>query len=60
MLSAEKVAQIGYNGFMGGKTIIIPGFFNKMSVCIGKHLPIKLTSSIIKNYHGLTKNEKSK
>ena len=56
MLPAEKVAKIGYDGFMRGKTVIIPGFFNKISTYFGKYLPRELTSSIIKKYHGHTQN----
>ncbi len=37
--SAEKVAQAGYDGFMAGRCIIIPGIGNKLNSALPRFLP---------------------
>lgn len=44
MMSAEKVAQIGYKGLMRGKTLVIPGFMNKVAANAVRFLPRKMVA----------------
>jgi short-subunit dehydrogenase len=49
MMDAETVAQIGYDALMRKKTIVIPGFINKlMSKCI-RFIPRKIVTKIVRN-----------
>ena len=49
MMTAETVAQMGYDGLMRGKTIVIPGFMNKMmSKCV-RFIPRKLVTKIVRS-----------
>jgi uncharacterized protein len=47
MLSANKVARIGYANLMRGKTIIITGFRNKVLIFLLRLTPRKLVTRII-------------
>ncbi|MGL5351749.1 MAG: SDR family NAD(P)-dependent oxidoreductase [Clostridium sp.] len=47
IMSAKKVAEIGYRDFKKGKTIIIPGIKNKIIVTINKFLPRVISRKII-------------
>ncbi len=47
LMEASEVAKIGYKGFKEGKTIIIPGFKNKLLVTVNKVLPRSITRKII-------------
>jgi uncharacterized protein len=38
-LSAERVAQIGYDGFMRGRRVIIPGLGNQIAVFLSRFAP---------------------
>ena len=46
-MSAEEVAQIGYNGLMKGKSVIIAGTMNKISAMSSKIAPSKISMKIV-------------
>jgi hypothetical protein len=49
MMDAETVAQMGYDALIKGKTIVIPGFMNKlMSKCV-RFIPRKLVTKIVRS-----------
>jgi short-subunit dehydrogenase len=50
VMSSEEVAEIGFRGLMKGKRVIIPGFRNKISAFLGRHLPRSLILPIIKTF----------
>ncbi len=39
LMSAEKVAKIGYRGLMKGRRVVIPGSLNRAGVWFSKYLP---------------------
>jgi uncharacterized protein len=43
-MTAEKVAEAGYNGLIMGKNVIVPGFMNKLSVMSMSLSPTNLKS----------------
>lgn len=47
-MSAEKTAEIAYRGFMKNKSVIIPGFFNKIAVLFCKLLPGKISAVVVR------------
>ncbi|MDZ8107388.1 MAG: SDR family oxidoreductase [Nostoc sp. DedQUE12a] len=49
MMDAETVAKIGYCGLMKGKTIVIPGFINKLLTKIVRFVPRKLVTKIVRS-----------
>ncbi|HKJ34402.1 MAG TPA: hypothetical protein VKA34_21440, partial [Balneolales bacterium] len=51
VMSAKEVAQIGYKGLMNEKTVIIPGFFNKISVKSSGITPGFISNRIIESLH---------
>lgn len=48
LMKSDKVAKIGYKGFMRNKVVIIPGIKNKILVFFSKILPNKILCRIIK------------
>jgi len=46
MMSAAKVAEIGFSGLMKGKTIVIPGLANKLMVFSGRFAPRGVVTAI--------------
>ncbi len=46
MMSASKVAEIGFSGLMKGKTVVIPGIANKLMVFSGRFAPRRIVSAI--------------
>jgi uncharacterized protein len=46
-LPAEKVAQAGYDGFMAGKRLVVPGFANKLVTFLPRLLPRAAVLSMI-------------
>ena len=48
MMSAEDVAQIGYQGLMNGKRIVIPGWRNNLTAAISRRLPAIFTARIVR------------
>lgn len=49
MMSAEKVARIGYTQFMRGKRVIVTGLLNKIGAALAPRAPRSLVLSIVKN-----------
>lgn len=53
LMEPSKVAHIGYNALMKGKSIAIPGFINRIQVFAVRFLPrnivVKLTGKMVKN-----------
>lgn len=47
---SRTVAQAGYEGLMAGKAVIIPGFFNRMSVFVSRISPLSLTARFLKRF----------
>lgn len=45
-MPAKRAAAVGVKGMFDGKTVIIPGLFNKMSAAAMKFLPLGLTMKI--------------
>lgn len=41
-MSAEAVAQQGFEGLMKGKRVVIPGWLNKLGYFFAKHLPVQI------------------
>ncbi|WP_108658412.1 SDR family NAD(P)-dependent oxidoreductase [Acuticoccus kandeliae] len=48
MMTADKVAEIGWKGFRAGKRVIVAGGLNRMSAAGGKMLPHRLLLPIVK------------
>jgi short-subunit dehydrogenase len=46
MMTSEQVAKLGYQGFMHGKRLIIPGFLNKIGVHSTRMTPRVVTTQI--------------
>ena len=46
MMSAQKVARIGYRELMRGKTLVIPGLMNKLAACAVRFLPRKVVTRL--------------
>ncbi|WP_017652939.1 SDR family NAD(P)-dependent oxidoreductase [Fortiea contorta] len=49
MMGAAHVAQIGYQALMEGKTVVIPGFKNRILAEIVRFAPRNLVTKIVKN-----------
>ena len=49
VMEAKDVALCGYKGMLKGKTIIIPGFLNKLLVYSSKLMPRKLLTALAKS-----------
>jgi short-subunit dehydrogenase len=47
MLSAQRVAQIGYRGFVRGKRVVVAGIANKIIVCLFRLLPNGLLMAMV-------------
>ncbi len=52
MMSAAKVAKIGYRGLMKGKPIVIPGILNRLMTPAAKAMPSLWTSKIVRKING--------
>ena len=48
--TAEQVAQAGYDGFMAGKRVVIPGFGNKVVSFLPRLLPRGMVLRAIESY----------
>jgi short-subunit dehydrogenase len=46
MMDAKSVAQIGYQGLMRGKTVVVPGLTNKILVCLVRFFPRDLVTQV--------------
>ncbi|MBE9007236.1 SDR family oxidoreductase [Fortiea sp. LEGE XX443] len=49
MMDAETVAQIGYDALMKGKTVVIPGFINKLLAKSVRFVPRQLVTKIVRS-----------
>jgi short-subunit dehydrogenase len=49
MMTAETVAQVGYDALMQGKTIVIPGFMNKLMTKCVRFIPRKIVTKIVRS-----------
>ncbi|MBW4646029.1 MAG: SDR family oxidoreductase [Goleter apudmare HA4340-LM2] len=49
MMDAAKVAKIGYRALMEGKTVVVPGWKNRMLAEIVRFTPRNLVTKIVKN-----------
>jgi uncharacterized protein len=49
LMKSEQVAEVGYQGLMAGKTIIIPGLTNKAVANLYRFLPRRLITRIAMN-----------
>jgi short-subunit dehydrogenase len=48
--TAEQVAQAGYDGFMAGKRLVIPGFGNKIVSALPRFLPRGMVLRMLDSY----------
>ena len=48
--TAEQVARAGYEGFMAGRTLVVPGFGNKLATLMPRLLPRSAVLSTIQRY----------
>lgn len=46
MMGADEVAQIGFQGLMAGKRVVIPGFLNKLGFVLAKLAPTRLAAGV--------------
>ena len=51
MMNVEKVAKIGYRGFMKKKAVVVPGVVNRVFAQSVRFSPRKLTREIVKFLH---------
>ena len=51
MMDARKVAEIGYQGMMKGKRVVIAGAVNKVASFFAKRVPPRLTTAIVRWLH---------
>ena len=48
--TADQVAQAGYDGFMAGKRMVIPGFGNKFMSTLPRFLPRGVMLKVLDSY----------
>jgi short-subunit dehydrogenase len=48
-MSAQTVAQIGYNGLMKGDHMVIPGFMNQVQAFVPRLMPRNLAARLVMN-----------
>ena len=48
--TAEQVAQAGYDGFMAGRRLVVPGFGNKIVSALPRFLPRGLMLKVLESY----------
>jgi short-subunit dehydrogenase len=48
--TADQVAQAGYDGFMAGKRVVIPGFGNKVVSSLPRFLPRGMVLKVLESY----------
>ena len=46
VMQPQQVARIAINGLLSGKKLIIPGFINRLFLCLGKMLPQSASKSL--------------
>lgn len=50
VMSAAKVAEVGYKGLMDGKILIVPGFLNKFGVFTTRLIPRSLAAKFAQRF----------
>ncbi len=50
-LSAERVAEAGYEGLMKGKRVVVPGLMNKLGVFLSRRAPLGLPAKVAKRFN---------
>lgn len=50
-MTAEKVAQIGFDGLMKGKRVVIPGLLNKVGTKLVKIFPKSFVLAVLKKFN---------
>ncbi len=48
--SAEQVAKAGYDGFMAGRRLVVPGFGNKIATLMPRFLPRSTVLTLLQSY----------
>lgn len=51
MMSAERVAQVGFAGLMKGKRLVVPGSVHGLQVFLSRFAPFAITAPVIKRMH---------
>lgn len=51
MMSAARVAEIGYRGLIRGKRLVVPGLVHQVEVALSRFAPFTLTAPVIKRMH---------
>jgi short-subunit dehydrogenase len=51
LMDPTTVAKIGYDGLMANKTVVIPGFTNKLLATAARFADKKLVTKIVRNIH---------
>ncbi|MEK3885289.1 SDR family oxidoreductase [Paenibacillus sp. PL2-23] len=51
-MDVRKVADIGYNGFLQGKSVVIPGAQYRLLTLLIRFMPRKLVTSIVRSIQG--------
>lgn len=46
-MSAERVARIGYSGFLRGRAVVVPGVGNKLAVAASRLLPASFLARLV-------------
>ncbi|HPT21881.1 MAG TPA: SDR family oxidoreductase [Bacteroidales bacterium] len=54
MMSAEEVAEIGYNAMMKGKTVVLPGFKNALLATLTRFIP---RDTVVKSARKIQENK---
>jgi len=49
LMDSMTVAQAGYEGLMQGKTVVIPGLFNKVGAVAPRFVPRKMVTQVVRN-----------
>jgi short-subunit dehydrogenase len=52
LMDSTTVVKIGYEALMKGKTVVVPGFQNRMQVLVPRFLPRKMVATMVKNAQG--------
>lgn len=52
MMNADVVAQIGYDGLIRGKRIVIPGVLNKITSRLARCMPTRFTAKVVRKING--------
>jgi short-subunit dehydrogenase len=50
-MSAQRVAQIGYEQFRAGKVVVVPGLCNRLLVFLTRMIPRSVARTVVKKYN---------